>query len=164
VLHQSPERRDEVIMEERLYDLIFIARPATAEEDVKKVLAVIETACHEKGGKVEKAEHWGTRKLAYRVAKHREGMYYYQQIRTSHPDLISELERRLRVLDAVIKYQTVRLDEDLKRQKKLVEKRDKRTARRPRRATAPSPSGTSSPAPAAPATPAPVAPETAPAS
>jgi small subunit ribosomal protein S6 len=145
-------------MEERLYDLIFIARPATAEEDVQKVLAVIEHTCTEKGGKVEKAETWGTRKLAYRVAKHREGMYYYQQIRTSHPDLISELERRLRVQDAVIKYQTVRLDEDLKRQKKLVEKRDKRTARRPRRATSPasSPASTpaSTPAAAAPAAPA----------
>ena len=133
-------------MEERLYDLIFIARPATAEEDVQKVLTVIEHTCTEKGGKVEKAETWGTRKLAYRVAKHREGMYYYQQIRTSHPDLISELERRLRVQDAVIKYQTVRLDEDLKRQKKLVEKRDKRTARRPRRATSPASSPASTPA------------------
>ncbi len=148
-------------MEERLYDLIFIARPATGEEDVKKVLSVIEHTCTEKGGKVEKAETWGTRKLAYRVAKHREGMYYYQQIRTSHPDLISELERRLRVQDAVIKYQTVRMDEDLKRQKKLVEKRDKRTARRPRRATAPAgapgSSHPSTPAPAAPAAAAPAA-------
>jgi small subunit ribosomal protein S6 len=142
-------------MEERLYDLIFIARPATAEDDVKKVLSVIEHTCTEKGGKVEKAEHWGTRKLAYRVAKHREGMYYYQQIRTSHPELIAELERRLRVQDAVIKYQTVRLDEDLKRQKKLVERREKRTARRPRRATTPA---GSAPA-AAPATPAAAAPE-----
>jgi small subunit ribosomal protein S6 len=141
-------------MEERLYDLIFIARPATAEEDVKKVLSVIEHTCAEKGGKVEKAETWGTRKLAYKVAKHREGMYYYQQIRTSHPDLIAELERRLRVQDTVIKYQTVRLDEDLKRQKKLVDKRDKRTARRPRRATAP-PAAAAPSAPPAP----PVAPE-----
>jgi small subunit ribosomal protein S6 len=138
-------------MEERLYDLIFIARPATGEEDIKKVLSVIEHACTEKGGKVEKAEHWGTRKLAYRVAKHREGMYYYQQIRTSHPDLIAELERRLRVLDAVIKYQTVRLDEDLKRQKKLMERREKRTARRPRRATAPASAGSGSSAEHAPA-------------
>jgi small subunit ribosomal protein S6 len=153
-------------MEERLYDLIFIARPATAEEDVQKVLTVIEHTCTEKGGKVEKAEHWGTRKLAYRVAKHREGMYYYQQIRTSHPDLISELERRLRVQDAVIKYQTVRLDEDLKRQKKLVEKRDKRTARRPRRATAPPSSPASTPAntPAAAAPAAAAAPEQTPGS
>jgi small subunit ribosomal protein S6 len=124
-------------MEERLYDLIFIARPATPEDEIKKVLAVIEHTCTEKGSKLEKAEYWGTRKLAYRVAKHREGMYYYQQVRTTHPDLITELERRLRVQDAVIKYQTVRLDEDLKRQKKLGDKRDKRAARRPRRTAAP---------------------------
>jgi small subunit ribosomal protein S6 len=153
-------------MEERLYDLIFIARPATAEEDVKKVLAVIEHACTEKGGKIEKAETWGTRKLAYKVAKHREGMYYYQQIRTSHPDLISELERRLRVQDTVIKYQTVRLDEDLKRQKKLVDRREKRAARRPRRATTPAATTHSAPPsaapPSAPPPPAPAAPESAP--
>jgi small subunit ribosomal protein S6 len=129
-------------MEERLYDLIFIARPATPEDEIKKILSVIEHTVAEKGSKIEKTEHWGTRKLAYRVAKHREGMYVYQQIRTTHGELIAELERRLRVQDNVIKYLTVRLDEDLKRQKKLGERREKRAARRPRRA------------PAAPATPA----------
>ena len=146
-------------MEQRLYDLIFIARPATPEEDLKKILTVIETACNEKGGKIEKTEHWGTRKLAYRVAKHREGIYVYQQIHTEHADLIAEIERRLRVLDTVIKYQTIRLDEDVKLQKKLSGKREKRAARRPRRATP-------APAPAAPvaAAPAPAAPEQAPAS
>jgi small subunit ribosomal protein S6 len=125
-------------MEERLYDLIFIARPATPEEEINKVLSGIEHSCAEKGGKIEKTEHWGTRKLAYRVAKHREGIYVYQQIRTNHGELIAELERRLRVQDVVIKYLTVRLDEDLKRQKKLVGKREQRTARRPRR-TPPAP-------------------------
>jgi small subunit ribosomal protein S6 len=125
-------------MEERLYDLIFIARPATPEEEINKVLSGIEHTCAEKGGKIEKTEHWGTRKLAYRVAKHREGIYVYQQIRTNHGELIAELERRLRVQDVVIKYLTVRLDEDLKRQKKLVGKREQRTARRPRR-TPPAP-------------------------
>src|SRR2546425_10821902 len=134
----------EAIMEERLYDLIFIARPATPEDEIKKILTVIEHACAEKGGKIEKTEHWGTRKLAYRVAKHREGMYVYQQIRTTHGELITELERRLRVQDNVIKYLTVRLDEDLKRQKKLGDRREKRAARRPRRTPA---------APAAPAAP-----------
>jgi len=124
-------------MEERLYDLIFIARPATPEDEIKKVVSTIEHACHEKGAKIEKTEHWGTRKLAYRVAKHREGMYYYFQIRTSHGELIAELERRLRVQDAIIKYLTIRLDEDLKRQKKLSEIREKRAARRPRRPAAP---------------------------
>ena len=123
-------------MEERLYDLIFIARPATPEEEIKKVISSIEHTCAEKGGRIEKTEHWGTRKLAYRVAKHREGIYVYQQIRTNHGELIAELERRLRVQDVVIKYLTVRLDEDLKRQKKLIGKREQRTARRPRRAPA----------------------------
>jgi ribosomal protein S6 len=69
------------------------------------------------------------------VAKHREGIYVHQEIRTNHGELIAELERRLRVQDTVIKYQTVRLDEDLKRQKKLSQKREKRAARRPRRTT-----------------------------
>ena len=124
-------------IDERLYDLIFIVRPATPEDEIKKVLSSIEHTCAEKGGKIEKTEHWGTRKLAYRVAKHREGIYVYQQIRTTHHELIAELERRLRVHDVVIKYLTVRLDEDLKRQKKLTHAREQRAARRPRRASAP---------------------------
>ena len=125
-------------MEERLYDLVFIVRPATPEDEIKKVLTSLEHACAEKGAKIEKTEHWGTRKLAYKVMKHREGIYVYQQVRTTHGELVHELERRLGVLDAVIKYQTVRLDEDLKRQKKLSHKREQRAARRPRR-TAPAP-------------------------
>jgi small subunit ribosomal protein S6 len=132
-------------MEERLYDLVFIVRPATPEEDIKKLLVYLEQACAEKGAKIEKTEHWGTRKLAYKVMKHREGIYLYQQVRTTHGELVHELERRLGVQDIVIKYQTVRLDEDLKRQKKLVHKRELRAARRPRR-TAPPPAA---PAPAA---------------
>ena len=122
--------------DDRLYDLIFIVRPATPEDEIKKVLTAVEHACSEKGGKIEKTEHWGTRKLAYRVAKHREGIYVYQQIRTPHHELIAELERRLRVFDVVIKYLTIRVDEDMKRQKKLSGKREARAARRPRRATA----------------------------
>jgi small subunit ribosomal protein S6 len=133
-------------MEERLYDLIFIARPATPEDEIKKVLTTIEHAVAEKGGKIEKTEHWGTRKLAYKVAKHREGIYVYQQVRTNHGELVHELERRLGVQDSIIKYQTVRLDEELKRQKKLSHKREQRAARRPRRAQA-------APAAAAPAPP-----------
>ncbi len=123
-------------MEERLYDLIFICRPATPEEEIKKIITSLEHACAEKGGKIEKTEQWGTRKLAYRVSKHREGYYVYMQIKITHGELIAELERRLRVQDAVIKYLTIRLDEDLKRQRKLSQHREKRAARRPRRAPA----------------------------
>lgn len=135
-------------MEERLYDLIFIVRPATPEDEIKKIEHTVEHACADKSAKIEKTEHWGTRKLAYRVSKHREGIYVYYQIRTTHNDLIVELERRLKVQDNVIKYLTIRLDEDLKRQKKLTAIRDKRAARRPKR---PAPAPASTPVAAAPA-------------
>lgn len=136
-------------MEERLYDLIFICRPATPEDEVAKITATLEHECAEKGAKVEKTEKWGTKKMAYRVAKHREGSYVYLQIRSSNGELIHELERRLKVSDPVIKYLTIRLDEDIKRQQKFARKRERKAAKRPRK-QAPSPGSTSSAAPAAP--------------
>ncbi len=138
-------------MEERLYDLIFICRPATPEDEVAKITSTIEHACAEKGAKIEKTEKWGTKKMAYRVAKHREGSYVYLQIRSSHGELIHELERRLKVSDPVIKYLTIRLDEDLKRQQKFVRKRERKAAKRPRKQAA----GTGSVPSAAPAAPPP---------
>ena len=123
-------------MEERLYDLIFICRPATPEEDITKIVATLEHSAVEHGGKVEKTEKWGTRKMAYRVAKQREGLYVYLALHSTEGTLIKELERRLKVSDAVIKYQTVRLDEDLKRQQKLVKHRERRASRRPRKPSA----------------------------
>ena len=122
-------------MEERQYDLIFICRPTTPEEEIDKIVGVIEQACGEKGVKIEKVERWGIRKLAYRVARQREDFYAYLLLKTTRADLIHELERRLRVQDAVIKYLTVRVDEDLRRQQKLTQRREQRAARRPRRAS-----------------------------
>jgi small subunit ribosomal protein S6 len=133
-------------MEARLYDLIFICRPGTPEEDVAKLTHTLEQVVTEHGGKVEKTENWGTRRLAYRVARNREGIYVYLQITGTQSEMIKELERRLKVAEPVIKYQTIRLDEEMKRQKKLVGLREKKAARKPRR-TAPAPAA----APAAPA-------------
>jgi small subunit ribosomal protein S6 len=127
-------------MDERQYDLIFICRPATPEEEINKIVSTIEHSAAEHGGKVEKTERWGTRRLAYRVSKHREGFFVYMVIQSTQGDIIKELERRLKVSDAVIKYQTIRLDEELKRQKKLVHHRERRASRRPRKqAAAPAP-------------------------
>lgn len=118
---------------ERLYDLIFICRPATPEEEIDKLIATVEQVTSERGGKVEKIEKWGTRKLAYRINRHREGNYVLAVLHATRGDMIHELERRLKVSDAVIKYQTVRLDEQVKRQHKFSLRRDRKTARRPRR-------------------------------
>ncbi|MGH9712706.1 MAG: 30S ribosomal protein S6 [Candidatus Acidiferrales bacterium] len=120
-------------MEERQYDLIFICRPDTPEADVDKVIATLEHAAAEKGGKVESVNKWGRRRMAYRVQKLREGYYVYLVIKSSHGEVVKELERRLKVSDAVMKYLTVRLDEELKRQEKLKRHRERRAARRPRK-------------------------------
>ena len=117
-------------MDERVYDLIFICRPATPEEEVNKIVATLEHSTGEHGGKIEKTEKWGTRRLAYRVAKHREGFFVYMVVKSTQGDLIKELERRLKVSDPVIKYQTIRLDEELKRQQKLSKHRERRASRR----------------------------------
>jgi len=123
-------------MDERLYDLIFICQPATPEEEIDKLVATLQQTATERGGTVEKTEKWGTRRLAYRVAKNREGYYVYLVLRSTHGDMVKELERRLKVSDVVIKFQTIRLDEELKRQKKLVQRRERRASRRPRKPAA----------------------------
>lgn len=123
-------------MDERVYDLIFICQPATPEEEIDKLVATLQQTATERGGTVEKVEKWGTRRLAYRVAKNREGYYVYLVLRSTHGDMVKELERRLKVSDVVIKFQTIRLDEELKRQKKLVQRRERRASRRPRKPAA----------------------------
>jgi len=123
-------------MEERQYDLIFICRPDTPEADVDKVIATLEHAAVEKGGKVESVNKWGRKRMAYRVSKLREGYYVYLVVKSSHGEVVKELERRLKVSDAVIKYLTVRLDEELKRQDKLKKHRERRAARRHHKPTA----------------------------
>lgn len=123
-------------MEERIYDLIFICRPDTPEADVDKIISTLEHAAADKQATIEKTEKWGRKRMAYRVHKLREGYYVYMTVRTSHGELVKELERRLKVSDPVIKYLTVRLDEELKRQAKLKQHRERRAARRPRKASA----------------------------
>lgn len=123
-------------MAERLYDLIFICMPTTPQDEVTKIVNTLEQTAAEHGGKVEKVERWGTRKMAYRVAKQREGLYVYLALHSTQGSLIKELERRLKVSDAVIKYMTVRLDEEIKRQQKLVARREHRARRRPRKTAA----------------------------
>ena len=68
-------------MEHRTYDLIFICRPDAPEEEIDKVVSNLEQAATERGGKIEKVEKWGLRRMAYRVMKYREGQYVLMQLR-----------------------------------------------------------------------------------
>ena len=116
--------------------MIFVCQQDTPETEIDRLVSNLQQTVTEREGTVEKVEKWGTRKLAYRVRKHREGFYVYLSIHGRQEDMVKELERRLKVSDAVMKYLTVRLDEELKRQRKLVTRRERRAARRPRKGAA----------------------------
>lgn len=113
----------------RNYEIMFIVNPNAADEEIDKINSQIEGVITAGGGKVEKIEKMGKRRLAYEVDKHREGHYVLFVI-SANGDIVKECERRLRVIDAVIKYMTVRVDEEVRRYEKIHHYRQKRAARR----------------------------------
>jgi small subunit ribosomal protein S6 len=101
---------------------MFISAPTTAEDDLSKLTTQLENVVGEKGGKITKVDSWGRRKLAYRINKFDEGIYTLLLIEGTGKE-ISEVERRLRVTDFVIRHLSIRTDEDLKRAAKMKAKR-----------------------------------------
>lgn len=106
----------------RTYEVSFIANPNTNDDDLKKLTTQLETIITDQGGKITKTDNLGRRKLAYRIGKFDDGIYTFLYLEGSGRE-IAEVERRLRVNDAVIRYMTVRTDEDLKRAEKMKSKR-----------------------------------------
>ena|SRR5437868_5453134 len=102
----------------RLYEVMFIIRPDAVDEDVDKLIAGFSTTVTNGGGAVKSVEKMGRRKLAYVVRKFNDGNYILLTIEAGGP-VVAELERRLRVSEPVIKYITVRVDEEEKRLAKV---------------------------------------------
>jgi small subunit ribosomal protein S6 len=113
----------------RIYEELFIVKPDAPEEELDALVEQLRTQLTSAGATVDKIDKWGKRRLAYRVDKYREGSYVLFQF-TAEPDIVRELERRLRVSDMVLKFITVRIDETLKRLDKRKKERDKRAAKR----------------------------------
>jgi len=129
----------------RNYEMIFIVRPDVAEDDLQKLIAQMEGVVASAGGKVDKVERMGRRRLAYRIEKQREGIYILFYVQGTG-DTVKEFERRLKVTDVVIKHLTVCTDEIQKRAEKFKALRTKQEAKRRRNRAATAP-----PAPPAPA-------------
>lgn len=136
----------------RLYEVMFILRPDTVEEDADKLIAGFTTTVTNGGGAVKTVEKLGRRKLAYMVRKFNDGNYVLLTIEASGP-VVLELERRLRVTEPVIKFITVRIDEEEKRLAKVKAARGvRRSAEQPQaQAPAPTPVPAAAPVEAAPA-------------
>ena len=113
----------------RIYEELFIVKLDAPDEEVDAFVETIKTQLTTAGATVDKVDKWGKRRLAYRVDKYREGTYVLFQF-SGEPNVVKELERRLRVSDVVLKFLTVRIDETLKRLDKRKKERDKRAAKR----------------------------------
>jgi small subunit ribosomal protein S6 len=96
----------------REYETIYILRPNTPNEGVAEVNTRIKGIIEGMGGKIIKVDNWGKRRLAYEVAKERKGIYLYWQYLAT-PGVVEETERNLRMLDSVIRYLSVKVDEDI---------------------------------------------------
>lgn len=132
----------------RTYELMFIVRPDMADEDLDKLISTLQTAVPASGGTVKSVDKMGKRRLAYTVRRFNEGTYVLLVVEGGGA-VIHELERRLRVTEPVIKFLTVRIDEEQKRLEKIKKIRDAR--KKVSAQTAPA-EGAEAPAAEAPAT------------
>jgi small subunit ribosomal protein S6 len=128
---------------ERFYEVMFIVRPDIEDADVDKLIAGFEQTIVNGGGNLRSTEKLGRRKLAYTVRKFNDGNYVLLTV-DADGKLVAELERRLRVSEPVIKFITVRMDEEEKRLNKIKAIRATR-----KKVSAQSPAAAPVPAPAA---------------
>src|SRR5438093_13718104 len=104
---------EETVMADRQYELVYILPPDSTEQQVAELHTQIEGAVSKMNGVIEKTENWGRRKLAYEIGHNKEGVYVLDVINGSG-ELMKELDRRLRVMDQVIRHMIVRVDEEKK--------------------------------------------------
>jgi small subunit ribosomal protein S6 len=104
-------------MADRQYELVYILPPDSTEQQVTELHTQVEGVVSRMSGQIEKTENWGRKKLAYDIGHHKEGVYVLDVINGSG-ELMKELDRRLKVVDQVIRHMIVRVDEE----KKVVER------------------------------------------
>jgi len=104
-------------MAHRQYELVYILPPDTTEQQVTDLHGQVEAVVSRMHGQIEKTDNWGRKKLAYEIGHNKEGVYVLEVINGSG-ELMKELDRRLKVLDQVIRHMIVRVDEE----KKVVER------------------------------------------
>src|SRR5687767_10664313 len=97
----------------RQYELVYLVTPEASDQEVADLHTQIEQIVQRFHGTFDKTENSGRRKLAYEIGHHREGIYVVETI-TGSGELMKEIDRRLRVIDQVIRHLVVRVDEELR--------------------------------------------------
>ena len=116
-------------MANRTYEVMYIVDPETGADKITKLNDAVGKLIKKEGGEVIRMDDIGIRNLAYPIQKKHEGHYVLFEIEGSGQE-IAELERRMRVNDMILRYITVRVDEDRKKADKVRLKRETRAAKR----------------------------------
>jgi len=95
----------------RTYELVYIVSPDATDEQITAIHTQVEQTAQKLGGTLVKTDNWGRRKLAYEIQHHKEGTYVLEVLEGGG-ELMKELDRRLKVLDQVIRHLIVRVDEE----------------------------------------------------
>src|SRR6516162_11722706 len=116
-------------MAARQYELVYILPPDTTEQQVTELHEQIAQIAARMNGQIEKNENWGRRRLAYEIGHHKEGVYVLDVINGTG-ELMKELDRRLKVMDQVIRHMVVRVDEEKRVVERTGTKRQSESERR----------------------------------
>ncbi len=116
--------------EKRTYELVFIVDPEVAEDEVMKLSEGVQKIITGQGGSITKTEMMGKRQLAYEINHKKDGSYVLLEVEGSGAE-IAEVERRMRVNDQILRYMTIRVDEDRRRAQKLKDRRARKAAKQP---------------------------------
>jgi small subunit ribosomal protein S6 len=108
---------------------MYIVDPETPADRIAKLNEAVGKVIEKEGGTVVRMDDIGRRPLAYQINKRNEGYYVLFEIDGSGQE-IAELERRMRVNDMIMRYVTIRVDEDRKKAEKMRNKRERRQANR----------------------------------
>ena len=100
-------------MANRQYELVYILPPDSSDQVVADLHTQVEGVVSRMNGQIEKHEPWGRKRLAYEIGHNKEGFYVLEVINGSG-ELMKELDRRLKVMDQVIRHMVVRVDEEKK--------------------------------------------------
>lgn len=119
-----------ILETQRQYEVVFIVDPTADDDEVTRLTDTLKQIATDQGGVVTKAESMGRRPLAYEILHKTEGSFMLLEIEGSGRE-IAELERRMRVNDRILRYLTVRVDEDRRRAEKFRSKRARKAEKRP---------------------------------
>ena len=93
------------------YETIYIIKPEVEEQGIKELVEKFNTLIETEGGKVSETQEWGLKRLAYPIQKKEQGYYVLVNFE-ANPESIVELERVYKITDSVMKFITIRKDEE----------------------------------------------------